>query len=539
MDNSSSQESAPTQNMENSQIGANSPVVDESSLRQYFRRVLNVSAGGGRKQLRQARDRISGRLRERLLQTQGAERERIEKSMVLVNTAFDCLSRQERFLEYLEQINKGEANFLSIEELPPELGAPVKPPSPRLLERRQAHTQERVERIASLIADAVRSAGLEESHRQTKMDGALPDPDLFYETIYDVARNAGRRVKKEELALADKSGKFDISDAIVEELDSLIEDTADIVAHKEYDRLEYLAAQSEPPKARNKTTALVLASLILFLVGFYGWYAMTNAPTMVKMAEGDGKSKLILPNSNDTQQAEFLFDPGFQVRPLKELTVIDKLVSTAGFAGVSGPPVSNSSAGAASFNSALKAAVEGRSDEAVRLFTEASGSENCRAEALYCIGTIQAGQGRYEDAIATFSKCLILNPGIAQAFYNRALCHHALANSLVHEADTALVEKCSRHLQAALKNYSLALRVDPRLSQALYNRAWTYYLLGKTAEAIADLDGAPKVTPMFTAAAEYNRNLIINAVSPGSNLPVAAVPPQAPVGPAGPAGPAR
>lgn len=533
MDNSSSQES------DNSQVCATGQVVDESSLRQYFRRVLNVSAGGGRKQLKQARDRISGRLRDRLLQTQGGEREKIEKAMVLVNTAFDCLSRQERFLEYLEQINKGEANFLSIEEVPPELGAPVKPPSARLMERRQAHTQERVERIASLIVDAVRSAGLEESHRQTKVDGTLPDPDLFYETIYDVARNAGRRVKKEELALAEKSGKFDLTDATAEELDALIEDTADIVAHKEYDRLEYLAAQTEPPKAKNKATALVLASLILFLVGFYGWYAMTNGPTMVKMAEGDGKNKQILPNSNDTQQAEFLFDPGFQVRPLKELTVIDKLVSTAGFAGISGPPVNNGSPSAASFSVGLKAAVEGRNDEALRYFGEAKRGENCRAEALYCIGTIEAAQGHYDDAIASFSKCLILNPGIAQAFYNRALCHHALANSLVHEADAALVEKCSRHLQAALKNYSLALQVDPRLSQALYNRAWTYYLLGKTAEAIADLDKAPKVTPMFAAAAEYNRNLIINAVSPASNMPVAASPPAAPVGPAGPAGPSK
>ena len=511
--------------------------IDESSLRQYFRRVLEVSPGSGRKQIRQSRDRISGRLRERLLQAQGEERERLERAMVLVNTAFDCLSNNERFTDYFNRVNSGEIDVFTPQEMPPELGPPIKPPPRKQVERRQAHTVERMERIASLIADAVRSAGAEEAHRQTKTDGRLPDADVFYETIYDVARNAGRRVKKEELAEAEKSGKYNLDDECVKELDAVIEDTAEIVAHKEYDRLEYMAAQLPPPQAKNKVTALVLAGLILFLVGFYGWYAMTQGPVMVQKAGSDSANPgQIMPNSYDSTQTEVMFDPGYSVPPLKTLSVIDKLVSTAGFAGLCGSASDPSKAGASAFESGLKSARAGNNAEAINYFSESAKFDDCKAEALYCMGVLQGDAGRFDEAIDSYSKALIKNPAFSQAYYNRALCHHVLANSLLRVADNELKEKCSRHLQSAVKNYGLALRVDPRLSQCLYNRAWTYYLLGRNGDAINDLDAAAKISSMLTAA-EYNRNLIINALNPAANVPIAAVPPQPPVGPVGPPGP--
>lgn len=517
------------------------PVIDESSLRQYFRRVLEVSPGAGRKQLRQSRDRISSRLRERLAasQGQGEEKARLEAAMVLVNTAFDCLSRHDRFVDYFEKVNSGEIDIFAELELPPELSATVKPPPRKQLERRQQHTEERMERISALIVEAVNSAGREESNRQTAT-GSLPNADIFYDTVYDVCRAAGRRVKNDELAQATKSGKYNIDDECLAELDSCVLDNSEIVAHREYDRLESMAAQVEPPAPKSRAVALVLSLLILFLVGFYGWYAMTTGPSMIQNAantQGSNRSgKGPLPNSYDTTQSEVMFEQGYLVPPLKDLIVIDKLISSAGIAGVAGPANDLTKPGTEDYQAALKANVSGDVSGAIELFKKSAQSDACKASGFYSAGTLLASQDKLDEALDCFSKALIANPALAQAYYNRALCHQMIASRMIHANDFQTQEKCSRHLQSALKNYDLCMRVDDRFSQCYYNRGWVFYMLGRTAPSIEDFDRASKISSMVKAG-EYNRNVVILASNPKAAVSTPDVVPPPPIGPVGPPGP--
>lgn len=525
--------------MENEPVNSVEPVIDESSLRQYFRRVLEVSPGAGRKQLRQSRDRISGRLRERLAasQGQGEEKKRLEEAIILVNTAFDCLSRHDRFLDYFDKVNKGEIDIFAEQHLPPELAATVKPPPRRQTERRQQHTEERMERISALIVEAVNTAGREESNRQTAT-GSLPNADIFYDTVYDVCRAAGRRVKDEELSQATKSGKYNIDDECLAELEACVLDHAEVVAHREYDRLESMAAQVEPPPPKSKAVALVLSLLILFLVFFYGWYAMTTGPSMIQNAANspNRSGKGPLPNSYDTTQTEVMFEQGYMVPPLKDLIVIDKLVSHAGVAGVAGPANDLSKPGTQDYQAALKANVSGDINSAIELFKKSAQADACKAQGYYCAGTLLASQDKLDEALDCLSKSLMANPALPQAYYNRALCHQLIASRMIHANDFQTQEKCSRHLQSALKNYDLCMRVDDRFSQCYYNRAWVYYMLGRPAPSIEDFDRASKISSMVRAG-EYNRNIVILAVNPKAAVSAPAVVPPPPIGPVGPPGP--
>lgn len=88
-------------------------------------------------------------------------------------------------------------------------------------------------------------------------------------------------------------------------------------------------------------------------------------------------------------------------------------------------------------------------------------------------GVELAEEGRREEAIAEYDAAIRLNPQIADAYYNRGV---AYANLGEH--------------QQAIEDYNEALRLDPQDAQAYANRALAYSRLGEDTDAQHDAERA-------------------------------------------------
>ncbi len=140
----------------------------------------------------------------------------------------------------------------------------VKPVAARVLAKRQAQLQEKMERIIALATESVIKAGHDQALKLTQ--GRLPDADAFYDSVYKTAREAGNRTCVDEMSELAK-GKLEVDDTFKSELEGLVIDQAEMIAHKEYDRLEDRAASSAPTPAMPRFVALTLSLIIMGLVG--------------------------------------------------------------------------------------------------------------------------------------------------------------------------------------------------------------------------------------------------------------------------------
>lgn len=71
-------------------------------------------------------------------------------------------------------------------------------------------------------------------------------------------------------------------------------------------------------------------------------------------------------------------------------------------------------------------------------------------------------QGRFEAAIADYSMAIKLNPGHCRAYYNRAFSHDRL-----------------RRYDAAVADYTKALEIEPGNATAYHNRGSLFERLGR------------------------------------------------------------
>ena len=148
-------------------------ILDESSLRSYFRKILGVQPGASRSALRSARDKRAQRWRTlispanatgaysdanpaagevdvaaSLIEPNSPEQQLAEQRLAMTNTAYDCLSNAEKFREFQIRLGAGEAELPDLDETLSALGENhVKPIAPRVLAKRQALMQEKMERV--------------------------------------------------------------------------------------------------------------------------------------------------------------------------------------------------------------------------------------------------------------------------------------------------------------------------------------------------------------------------------------------------------
>ena len=99
--------------------------------------------------------------------------------------------------------------------------------------------------------------------------------------------------------------------------------------------------------------------------------------------------------------------------------------------------------------------------------------------------------GKFKEAIAAYDKAIKANPNLAEAYFNRGNAHYDLGQN-----------------QQALKDYSEAIRLNPQDSEAYFNRANVYRRLKQDKPALNDYGAAIKLNPN-DARSYVNRGSIL------------------------------
>ena len=99
-----------------------------------------------------------------------------------------------------------------------------------------------------------------------------------------------------------------------------------------------------------------------------------------------------------------------------------------------------------------------------------------RAHTELYIGRIDQSENRSEQAIRHYTEAIKLNPQMARAYYNRGNASSDL-----------------RDYEEALKDYSKAIQLDPEYSDSFFNRANANADLSRFQEAVADYDEAVRL----------------------------------------------
>jgi tetratricopeptide (TPR) repeat protein len=95
------------------------------------------------------------------------------------------------------------------------------------------------------------------------------------------------------------------------------------------------------------------------------------------------------------------------------------------------------------------------------------------AKQHYNKGVEYGQQGRFDDAIAEYTKAIELGSNFAEAYRNRGNAYRALGE-----------------VQRAIADYAEAIRLNPQDAGAYAGRALAYTALGKDREAERDIDKA-------------------------------------------------
>jgi tetratricopeptide (TPR) repeat protein len=121
-------------------------------------------------------------------------------------------------------------------------------------------------------------------------------------------------------------------------------------------------------------------------------------------------------------------------------------------------------------------ALQGRAEQALASFTEASRAAPKWSAPLLALGVSQMEQGRWDDAAATFSKAALVDPSDYRAPY-----FHAEALSRNDRADS---------LPEVVASLRKAITLNPRDPKAFVSLGAAYLSAGRTEEAIPELESA-------------------------------------------------
>jgi tetratricopeptide (TPR) repeat protein len=534
--------------------------LDESSLRSYFRKVLGVQPGASRKEIRQSRDKRAQRWRMMLPQagveifsTDETGRQKLAESrLAITNIAYDSLTNADKFREAQSRIDAGELTLPDLDEMMLVLGeSNIKPPAPRVLAKRQALLQEKMERIVTLVTEAVQSAGHDQALKM--MQGKLPDADRFYDAVYKAARDAGSEVCRSEIAALAKD-KLELDETFQSEVESVIVDQAEMVAHKEYDRLEEKAASTVTKASTTpRVVAGMLSLVIMGLVVSVCFYGATSQPTATPTVANGSKNLAVAPNLDAATAPVHVPADSIQAglngagAPAPAAGIANSVFNRSVFGPNSSDSTQPTPAAdvAATQNGTTQQAAQPASVPAAVLNKITSTQVN-NAEAIseytikttpvpdkivamgvalldkagpagmagypqdgkkgvsasYAAGLDAAMKQSYEDSLRAFRQ-YFSTTGAKEALYNEAI-----------------VLGLQGQLKPAVDAYSKALAIDPSLPQALYNRALTHDRLADAAWqanntfewrrqlflSIQNYDLASQVDPRMSQA-YYNRGI--------------------------------
>ena len=109
-------------------------------------------------------------------------------------------------------------------------------------------------------------------------------------------------------------------------------------------------------------------------------------------------------------------------------------------------------------------------------------------------GALYATRDKYTQAISDFTEALKLNPKDSEALNNRGRAYYSQGDH-----------------SRAISDYSRAIELSPNFSQAHTNLGNAYYLMGDYSRAILNYDKAIVLNPKYSLA-YYNRGLAYNAL---------------------------
>jgi len=109
-------------------------------------------------------------------------------------------------------------------------------------------------------------------------------------------------------------------------------------------------------------------------------------------------------------------------------------------------------------------------------------------------------KGKYDDAIADYTKAIGLDPNVALAYTNRGLAY---------ERKNALGRAYERKnaLGRAIADYTKAIALDPNDANVYTNRGVAYGKKGEVGRAIADFRKALEINPFDQVAKEVLKGL--------------------------------
>jgi tetratricopeptide (TPR) repeat protein len=126
---------------------------------------------------------------------------------------------------------------------------------------------------------------------------------------------------------------------------------------------------------------------------------------------------------------------------------------------------------------------QGKYEQAIADYTKAIELDPEYTYAYISRGIAYADQEDYDQAIADYNQSIELDPKLAFAYNNRGAIYHEQGN-----------------YEEAIAEYSKAIELDPRFAVTYSNRANLYYIQGDYDQAIIDLNKAIEFDPSFTNA---------------------------------------
>lgn len=172
-------------------------------------------------------------------------------------------------------------------------------------------------------------------------------------------------------------------------------------------------------------------------------------------------------------------------------------------------------------------------DELINLLTDDVLYKYKKPALFNWVGMAWLAKKQYNNALSYYNKaindCVIKNK---YSFYNRgivwgllgeddsAIKDYSIAISLDPKFASAYVNRGNKYSKArkfklALSDYDNAIKHEPKLSKAYNNRGWLYERLGKYELAFEDYESALKAEPEYTGA-ERKLDLLLNKL--GSSL---------------------
>jgi tetratricopeptide (TPR) repeat protein len=169
---------------------------------------------------------------------------------------------------------------------------------------------------------------------------------------------------------------------------------------------------------------------------------------------------------------------------------------------------------------------QGKLDEAISLYRQAVALKPIYPEAHFFLGRALERKKQTQEAMAEFQQALRLRPDFDSAHvmvglllaqeqeFDQAIAHYQAAlkanpESAAAESDWGMVEMREGHWTASVAHYEKAVRLDPEREEAHNNLGIGYLQTGRIAEGIRELREALKLNPGNTET-RYNLGQALN-----------------------------